>query len=62
MDSNDFNSDTRRRIAEMLEKIHCEKLLNRIYRFVKYIYLHRDGEPSRTCSSSPGRGVGKSWA
>ena len=43
MNSNDFNSDTRRRIAEMLEKIHCEKLLNRIYRFTKYIYIHRDG-------------------
>ena len=43
MDSNDFNADTRRRIAEMLEKIHREKLLNRIYRFTKYIYLHRDG-------------------
>lgn len=43
MDSNNFNADTRRRISEMLEKIHCEKLLNRIYRFTKYIYLHREG-------------------
>lgn len=43
MDSNDFNADTRRRIAEMLEKIHSEQLLNRIYRFTKYIYLHREG-------------------
>lgn len=43
MDSNNFNADTRRRIAEMLEKIHCEKLLNRIYRFTKYIYQRRDG-------------------
>ena len=37
MNSNDF-------IAEMLEKIHSEKLLNRIYRFTKYIYIHRDGK------------------
>ena len=44
MNSNDFNSDTRRRIEEMLEKIHSEKLLNRIYRFTKYIYIHRDGK------------------
>mgnify|MGYP001058159035 CR=1 FL=1 len=41
-------ADTRRRIAEMLEKIHSEKLLNRIYRFVKYIYLHRDGKGAAT--------------
>ena len=44
MNSNNFNSDTRRRIAEMLEKIHSEKLLDRIYRFTKYIYIHRDGK------------------
>lgn len=44
MDSNNFNSDTRRRIAEMLEIIHSEKLLDRIYRFTKYIYIHRDGK------------------
>ena len=44
MESNNFNSDPRRRIAEMLEKIHSEKLLDRIYRFTKYIYIHRDGK------------------
>lgn len=44
MDGNDFNADTRRRIAEMLAKIHDEKLLSRIYRFIKYIYLYKDGE------------------
>lgn len=42
MDSNDFNANSRHRIAEMLEQIHSEQLLNRIYRFVKYIYLHRE--------------------
>lgn len=30
-------------IADMLCKIADEKLLNRIYRFTKYIYIHRDG-------------------
>ena len=29
-------------IADMLCKIADEKLLDRIYRFTKYIYLHRD--------------------
>lgn len=43
MDSNNFNADTRRRISEMLEKIHSEKSLNRICRFTKYIYMHREG-------------------
>lgn len=31
-------------IADMPCKIADEKLLNRIYRFTKYIYLHRDGK------------------
>ena len=30
-------------IVDMLCKIADEKLLNRIYRFTKYIYIHRDG-------------------
>lgn len=30
-------------IADMLCKIADENLLNRIYRFTKYIYLHREG-------------------
>ena len=30
-------------IADMLCKIADDKLLDRIYRFTKYIYLHRDG-------------------
>lgn len=30
-------------IVDMLYKIADEKLLNRIYRFTKYIYIHRDG-------------------
>ena len=29
------------RISDMLCKIQSEALLNRIYRFVKYIYLYR---------------------
>ena len=29
-------------IVDMLCKISDDKLLNRIYRFVKYIYLHRE--------------------
>lgn len=29
-------------IADMLCKIGDEKLLNRIYRFVKYIYIYKD--------------------
>ena len=30
-------------IADMLCKIADEDLLNRIYRFTKYIYLYREG-------------------
>jgi hypothetical protein len=30
-------------IDNMLCKITDEKLLNRIYRFVKYIYIYREG-------------------
>lgn len=30
-------------ITDMLCKISDDKLLNRIYRFTKYIYLHREG-------------------
>ena len=30
-------------IADMLCKIADDKLLDRIYRVTKYIYLHRDG-------------------
>ena len=40
----DFATDTRQRIAAMLEKIVSESNLNRIYRFVKYIYLHKERE------------------
>ncbi len=31
-------------IADMLCKIADDKLLDRIYRFTKYIYLYRDGK------------------
>lgn len=30
-------------ITDVLCKITDEKLLNRIYRFVKYIYIYREG-------------------
>ena len=36
-------AETIGRIVDMLCKIADESLLNRIYRFTKYIYLHRDG-------------------
>ena len=31
------------RITEMLCRITDDSLLERVYRFVKYIYIHRDG-------------------
>ncbi len=34
--------DTRRRIVAMLGKITSENLLNRAYRFVKFLYIHRE--------------------
>lgn len=34
------------KITEMLCRIADENLLNRIYRFTKYIYIHRDGRAS----------------
>lgn len=34
-------SRTRQKINEMLDKIESEDLLSRIYRFIKYIYIHR---------------------
>lgn len=36
-------AETIGRIVDMLCKIADVNLLNRIYRFTKYIYLHRDG-------------------
>ena len=33
-------------ITNMLCKIGNVSLLNRIYRFTKYIYLYRDGRPT----------------
>lgn len=35
------SSVARKKIDEMLAKIESEDLLNRIYRFIKYIYIHR---------------------
>lgn len=43
MSNQDFAADTRQRIIEMLEKITSNSNLNRIYRFVKYIYIHKEG-------------------
>jgi len=39
--NNDPRTDTIEKITQMLDKINDEALLNRIYRFVKYIYIHR---------------------
>ena len=36
-----LNDATRKKINDMLDKIEAEDLLNRIYRFIKYIYIHR---------------------
>ena len=33
--------DTKEKITKMLDKIIDENLLNRIYRFVKYIYIYK---------------------
>lgn len=33
--------NVRDKINEMLDKIESENLLNRIYRFIKYIYIHK---------------------
>lgn len=35
------DSTTRKKIDDMLAKIKAENLLNRIYRFLKYIYIHQ---------------------
>ena len=32
--------DTRQKIDELLDKITSEQVLKRIYRFVKYLYMH----------------------
>lgn len=47
MSNQDFATDTRQRIAAMLEKITSESNLNRIYRFTKYLYIHRDNTEGR---------------
>lgn len=33
--------EIRKRINDMLDKIERDDLLDRIYRFIKYIYIHR---------------------
>lgn len=37
----EIRNETTRKIINLLEKIEDELLLNRIYRFVKYIYIHK---------------------
>ncbi len=32
--------DTRRKIIELLNKITSQRTLDRIYRFVRYVYIH----------------------
>lgn len=41
MDNRSSKEKTKQKIKDMLDKIEAEDLLNRIYRFVKYIYIHR---------------------
>lgn len=41
MDNRSSKEKTKHKIKDMLDKIEAEDLLNRIYRFVKYIYIHR---------------------
>ncbi len=36
-----MHNETINKILDILEKIEDEKLINRIYRFVKYIYIHK---------------------
>lgn len=33
--------DIKQKILNMLNKIENEQLLNRIYRFIKYLYIHK---------------------
>lgn len=33
--------EIRKKINDMLDKIERDDLLDRIYRFIKYIYIHR---------------------
>ena len=37
------SSDIRQRIVDILEKVISEDNLRRIYRFVQYIYIYREG-------------------
>lgn len=32
--------DYKERVIEILQKIHSEESLKRIYRFIKYLYIH----------------------
>lgn len=34
-------NETREKIVDMINKISNEALLNRVYRFVKYIYIYK---------------------
>lgn len=37
----DDKVDTKQKINELLNKINSEKLLKRIYEFIKYIYIYQ---------------------
>ncbi len=39
--TNEKKSETRQKIIEMLEKIENNQLLDRIYRFVRFLYIHK---------------------
>ncbi|MBD5168890.1 MAG: hypothetical protein HDT20_02000 [Oscillibacter sp.] len=43
----EYPKSTRQRIVAMVGKIAGEDLLNRVYRFVKYVYIHVDGRAAQ---------------
>lgn len=46
MNEKNERAEVFQRIIEMLERCASVENLNRIYRFVKYIYLHKEPDPS----------------
>ena len=40
-DNSTASKDLKQKITDMVNKIDNETLLNRIYRFVKYIYIYK---------------------
>lgn len=40
-ENNTKKAETKQKILDMLDKIENEQLFNRIYRFVKFLYIHK---------------------